>query len=138
MLKIKYLIYKTGEEYTSIMDSSYIYDSLYEVANALFNIENERIDRLIFHIIEGVEGAKTKSQVREAISNYILKLEKIMIDYFNQKSFYQIPIEEIPDYNYLDNFCIHKFVIDDREEYDECEEEYDDEYDDDDEYDEII
>lgn len=131
MLKIKYFIYKAGEEYTSIMDSKYIYNSLYEVADALFYIESERINCLISCIIQYIEGDKIKAQIREAINSYISRLEKIMIDYFNQKAFCQIPIEEIPDYNYLDNLCVHKFVIDNGEyEYEEdndCEE--NDEYD---------
>ena len=109
MLYIKYSIYQYDEERSSMLEGE-ICDDVYDVATKLIEVGNNRISDLIHFMLQDCD-AEQENFIDRTITEYINQLAKNIIEHYKRYRDEIIPIDEIPDFQYLDNYYVHKFVI---------------------------
>lgn len=114
MVRFRYVICRIDDDnYVSLDDK--IYKRVNDVAMNLIHINNERLDVILkemFDVTETLEDVDTEDFVLDALNNYTLKLVRRIKMHFLKYILNQIPIEKIPDFEYLDKLCVHIFAID--------------------------
>lgn len=125
MLKVKYAIYKID---TDCYDGLETYitrtDDILEVATKLIEISNPSIQDLVNFARKEMPNNPYVEGLVTTIRKYILNLSNEIKNYYNQNNFFQFPIDHIPDFTYLNNWRVHKFIIEDYDKTTEDKEEF--------------
>lgn len=109
MLYIKYAIYQHNEELPSMLEAA-IYNDIYDVATKLIEVGNSRMSDLI-HLMLRNCNVEQEEFINRTITEYINQLAENIMEHYKRYRDEIVPIDEIPDFQYLDNYCVHKFVI---------------------------
>ena len=109
MLCVKYAIYQSNEECSSMLEDT-ICDDVYDVATKLIEVGNSRMNNLIHFMLQGCD-IEQEDFIHRTITEYISQLTENITEYYRYYRDEGIPIDKIPDFQYLDNYCVHKFVI---------------------------
>lgn len=109
MLVIKYSIYQCNEDYSS-MTEGVVCDDIYDVASQLVDVGNNRTSDLIHFMLQNCSDEQGKF-IHKSITKYICQIAKNIREHYERYHNEMIPIDEIPDFKYLDNYYVHKFVI---------------------------
>ena len=109
MLEIKYSIYQCNEDYSS-MTEGVVCDNIYDVASELVDVDNNRISDLIYFMLQNCSDEQ-EIFIHKSIAKYICQIAENIKEYYDYYRNEMIPIDEIPDFKYLDNYYVHKFVI---------------------------
>lgn len=109
MLYIKYAIYQSHEEYSSMLEGV-ICDDVYDVAYKLIEVGNSRISDLIHFMLRDC-NIEQEAFIDRTITEYVNQLAESIIEHYKRYRDEITPIDEIPDFQYLDNCYVHKFVI---------------------------
>ena len=109
MLEIKYSIYQCNEDYSS-MTESVVCDDIYDVASKLVDVDSNRTSDLIHFMLHNC-NSEQENFIHKSITKYMCQIAENIKEHYDYYCNEMIPIDEIPDFKYLDNYYAHKFVI---------------------------
>lgn len=119
MTKLRYVIYKIDKNDNVINNciplNGKIYKEINDVAMDLINIDNERLNDILkemCNVAETLEDVDIEEFIFDILTCYTLKLARRIKKYFLGYLTQNIPIDDIPNFEYLDKLCVNVFAID--------------------------